>query len=292
MRCWARRGRDSGGDGRGADGFGDDDFLEPLDVVLRALEDEAGLTVLGRWIARGFLLRLLEVRLQLVDYVARRPRRARRGGRRAAVRDRRAPHRDDAAVSAARAATAGIGCRRAGSCCDRSPPPDPARFTDDPRIPLADLELRLPQVVSSDSSAIHEYSGRMPKECLSAMSFAFRSEEFVSRYRVPSYVDWLQRCDMRPAYEMHRLVLQVLQRRFAGVQWVLKSPVHLQSLPTVLDVYPDAAVVITHRDPLTRARVGHEPASRRCAPPRATTSTSRRSAATTSTCTRPASTGS
>jgi hypothetical protein len=30
----------------------------------------------------------------------------------------------------------------------------------------------------------------MPKECLSAMSFAFRSEEFVSRYHVPGYVEY------------------------------------------------------------------------------------------------------
>jgi hypothetical protein len=49
---------------------------------------------------------------------------------------------------------------------------------------------------------------------------------------------------------MHKLVLQILQRRFSDVQWVLKSPVHMRSLPTVLSVYPDARVAITHRDPL------------------------------------------
>ena len=82
------------------------------------------------------------------------------------------------------------------------------------------------------------------------MSFEFRSEEFTARYRVPSYVEWLQRCDMQPAYEWHRLVLQVLQRRSGQSAWVLKSPVHLHSLPILMDVYPDARVVITHRDPL------------------------------------------
>ena len=51
-------------DGHGIDGFGDDDFLEPLAVLLPALEEEAELTVLGRWITRRFLLRLLEVRAQ------------------------------------------------------------------------------------------------------------------------------------------------------------------------------------------------------------------------------------
>jgi hypothetical protein len=56
---------------------------------------------------------------------------------------------------------------------------------------------------------------------------------------------------MRPAYEYHRLVLQVLQRRTKTERWVLKSPVHLHSLETLLDVYPDALIAVTHRDPLT-----------------------------------------
>jgi hypothetical protein len=91
----------------------------------------------------------------------------------------------------------------------------------------------------------------MPKECLSAMSFELRSEEFTARYHVPSYADWLFSCDMHPAYEMHKLVLQILQRRTGPARWVLKSPVHLHSLPVLLDVYPDAHVAVTHRDPLT-----------------------------------------
>ena len=42
------------------------------------------------------------------------------------------------------------------------------------------------------------------------MSFEFRSEEFTTRYNVPSYIDWLARCDMRPAYDTHKLILQIL----------------------------------------------------------------------------------
>jgi len=49
--------------------FGSDDFLEPLDVLLPALEEEADLTVIGRWMTRRFLLRFLEVRIQLAQYV-------------------------------------------------------------------------------------------------------------------------------------------------------------------------------------------------------------------------------
>jgi hypothetical protein len=130
------------------------------------------------------------------------------------------------------------------------PPPDPRSFPDVARVVLAERELRMPAVVTGTLDAIHEYGGRMHKECVSSMSFAIRSEEFTARYHVPSYAHWLGACDMTPAYEWHRLVLQVLQRRFHDVHWVLKSPVHLHSLPTLLSVYPDARLVVTHRDPL------------------------------------------
>jgi len=55
---------------------------------------------------------------------------------------------------------------------------------------------------------------------------------------------------MRPAYAWHRRVLQVLQRRTGASRWMLKSPVHLQSLVALLEVYPDARIAVTHRDPL------------------------------------------
>ena len=67
----------------------------------------------------------------------------------------------------------------------KTPPPEPDTVDVDARIPLADDELRLPAQIVGDLDAIHEYSGRMPKECVSAMSFAFRSEEFTARYHVP-----------------------------------------------------------------------------------------------------------
>lgn len=116
-------------------------------------------------------------------------------------------------------------------------------------IEAAADELGWPQAQQADIRAIHTYDARMPKECLSAMSFSFRSEEFVSRYRLPAYVEFLATCDMQPAYDMHLRVLQLLQRRRAAERWVLKSPVHLQAIPELVATYPDARFVATHRDP-------------------------------------------
>lgn len=229
----------------------DDHTLEALEVLLPALEDEARLSVLGRWITHRFLGRLLEQRLALDAYVAADP----------GVLDE-AIVEPWFVVGAPRTGTTILYGLLGQDPALRVPEgwellrPTPPPATSDPadlevRLALADVELRTPQVVSSGLVAIHEYSGRMPKECLSAMSLAFRSEELVARYDIPAYEQWLHRVDMRPAYDVHRRVLQVLQRGAAPRRWVLKCPVHQQYLPTILDVYPDAVFSCTHRDPVS-----------------------------------------
>ncbi len=234
----------------GPDDFGARDFVEPLERYLDALAREASLTVVGRWMTRQFLVRLLCGRVHLVEEVSRDP----------GVLDERiveplvvtgAPRTGTTVMHALLAQDPGHRAPLGWELLWPVPPPEPAAASNDARIALADRELRLLAVVSSDLDAIHEYTGRMTKECLSAMSFAFRSEEFVSRYHVPTFAAWLFSCDMGPAYDAHKLVLQVLQRRWPARRWTLKSPVHLHSLPVLLDHYPDARIVITHRDPLS-----------------------------------------
>lgn len=226
-----------------------DDAVEALEVLLPALEREARLNVIGRWITHRFLGRLVEQRLALDAYVRRDP----------GVLDEEITE-PWFVVGAPRTGTTILHGLLAQDPRHRvptgwellSPAPPPSLAGDvEARIALADAELRTPQVVSSGLVAIHEYGGRMYKECLSAMSFVFRSEEFVARYDVPTYEAWLHAADMRPAYDMHRRVLQVLQRGAERRRWVLKTPVHLQYLPTLLDVYPDARLSATHRDLLS-----------------------------------------
>ena len=53
--------------------FGGNEFLEPLGLLIESLETEANLSLLGRVVARGDLLRTLENRLRLVDVVRKHP---------------------------------------------------------------------------------------------------------------------------------------------------------------------------------------------------------------------------
>lgn len=237
-------------DGGVVDDFGDDAFVEPLTVLCGALEDEAALTIAGRWLARRHLGRLLVVKAQLAAWVRDHP----------AVVER--PVAAPTFITGApRTGTTLLHALLAADPATRVPygwellrpvPPLPPGGVDDARVALAEEELRLPVAMVESIDAIHVYGARLPKECISAQSYAFRSEEFVARYRVPSYQRWLDACDMTPAFDAHRLVLQVLQSRTpAPVRWVLKSPVYLQSLGVLWSTYPDATLVVTHRDPLT-----------------------------------------
>ena len=60
--------------------------------------------------------------------------------------------------------------------------------------------------------------------------------------------------DQRPHYAYMKRVLQALTWMRGPNRWVLKSPQHLEQLPALLDVFPDATIVITHRDPVSVLR--------------------------------------
>jgi hypothetical protein len=72
-------------------------------------------------------------------------------------------------------------------------------------------------------------------------------------YHVPSYARWLVENSRTRCYADLKQILQSLQwqdpaRR--GAKWVLKTPGHLMALDGVLETFPEAKVVMTHRDPV------------------------------------------
>jgi hypothetical protein len=73
-------------------------------------------------------------------------------------------------------------------------------------------------------------------------------------------LEWVARCpqwrdhylahDQTPHYAYMKSVLQILQWIHPKERWVLKSPQHLEQLGPLLRTFPDATVVVTHRDPV------------------------------------------
>jgi hypothetical protein len=75
------------------------------------------------------------------------------------------------------------------------------------------------------------------------------SVQYETQAHIPGYSDWMNAADLRPAYAYHRKVLQLLQWRSPGERWNLKTPAHLLALDALLDTYPHAKLIWTHRDP-------------------------------------------
>jgi hypothetical protein len=66
---------------------------------------------------------------------------------------------------------------------------------------------------------------------------------------VPGYASWLEGQDNTPAYVYLRKLMQLLLWQQPARAWVLKSPHHMEYLDVALDVFPDATIIQTHRDP-------------------------------------------
>ena len=78
-----------------------------------------------------------------------------------------------------------------------------------------------------------------------------RSISYECLAHLPTYSQWLRQQDWTAAYRRHRRNLQLIGLPDAGQRWVLKNPSHLFALDALLEVYPDALVIQTHREPRT-----------------------------------------
>lgn len=99
--------------------------------------------------------------------------------------------------------------------------------------------------------ALHLIDEDGPQECHMFMEHGFAAAGFHNLYDVPDYFDFLMdELDFTSAYQVHKRQLQLLQWRFPQPRWALKYPNHVAAMDAILEVYPDARFVMTHRDPV------------------------------------------
>jgi hypothetical protein len=233
----------------GLDEFGSPPFEEPLRRLLESMEAEARLNPMGRMATRYDLVHLLVNRLHLEEDRKRNP----------AIAEEE-PRRPIFIAGLPRTGTTLLHSLLALDPASRvpltwesmypSPPPEAATYLTDRRIALVDSQMRWFHRMLKDFNRIHPVGARLPIECLVITSHAFLSYQYETTHRLPSYLEWLEGQDLRPAYEVHRRFLQHLQWRCPGERWVLKAPAHMFDFEALFSVYPDACVVMTHRDPL------------------------------------------
>jgi hypothetical protein len=112
------------------------------------------------------------------------------------------------------------------------------------------LQLALFRVIAPEFHALHPLGVDEPEECTDIVAQVFHSSRFESSYRIPSYSAWLHATGFLDAYRFHRRFLQHLQVHCPDRRWILKSPDHVFALEELRAVYPDARLVVVHRDPV------------------------------------------
>jgi hypothetical protein len=229
--------------------FGGDEFRDPLRRLLESYDTEAHFTAVGRLAAWNDAVALLANRLRLVEDRRRHPAIAHEVIRRPLF-ILGLPRTGSTLLHHLLGQDPRSRVLEAWEVMCPSPPPEWSSYATDPRIGQAERQLRWLDRLAPDFKAIHPLGARLALECIAVMSHSFLSSRFHTTYHVPSYQEWLERQDLRPAYELHRRVLQHLQWRAPAERWVLKAPSHLHSLDALYSTYPDAVVVQTHRDPL------------------------------------------
>lgn len=239
----------------GLSDFGGDDFQEPLQRLVDALNSQARLNDFGRLRAQMTINAGLATRLAIVDYLKDHPR----------VREERIV-KPVFIVGLPRTGTTALHHMLNQDSANRTlrlweaqspvPPPETDTYTTDPRIEKQREGVALTEAFLPGFMATHLLSAEEPDECYMLLNRNFMSVEYSAMFHIPDYANWLyaQLCK-RDSYAWHKLQLQLLQSRHPG-SWVLKAPFHQLGLSEILKYYPDAIIVQTHRAPMSLVASG------------------------------------
>ena len=229
----------------------DDGAVGRLALLLQALREEADLGPFGVVNNHGLVVQLLKNRLLVADLVARHPE----------IRDVRV-ERPIVVAGLPRTGTTHLHNLLAADPALRSLPywealepvlPEaerPAPGEPDPRLARTAFALDVVNRSMPYFVRMHEMTVGHAHEEIQLLAMDFSSMLFETMAPMPTWRDDYLRRDQTPHYEYLRLVLQVLQWLRGGERWVLKSPQHLEQLGPLLRAFPDATVVLCHRDPV------------------------------------------
>lgn len=235
----------------GLEDFGPEDFRTPMRRLLAAFDEEADLHLLGRAVLRSSVVRALECRLRL-------------------ERIRAVDPTLEATPVAAPVFITGmqrtgttklhrlLACapelRHLSSAEGLNPAPLGRPVRDEPgeaarRMAFAKRAESGMKYMSPALFAIHPIEADAPEEDVFLFDVTFISPAVDASLSVPSYTRWIREIDRRPPYAYVRRLIQLLLWQRPG-RYLGKTPHHQENLDVLFDVFPDAKVVHTHRDPL------------------------------------------
>ncbi len=234
----------------GLEDFGDDGWIEHFRVLIRSIEEEAKLNLMGRILTRSDFVGYLEARLRIQDAYKRNP-----------EIDDEVIHEPVMILGHGRTGTTILHevmstdpqyrIVKRWEAMFPCPPPEASTYATDARIELADQRITIFDRVTPEWKSMHKFGGDLPVECAEYLYASFLSNVFAFSFQIPSYAAYLAEQDVSETIRWHQRFLKLLQWKYKKDHWLLKNPLWIDHIPEVLKIYPDAKIVLTHRDPIT-----------------------------------------
>ena len=123
---------------------------------------------------------------------------------------------------------------------------------EDFRPKLAARIMKVARLANPRTLSIHPTGPYEPEEELGLLVASMWSMKHDAQWHVPSYAQWCEGENPVEAYRHMANLLRLIgwsQQESSLRPWILKTPQHMLDLPALLEVFPDARLIFTHRDP-------------------------------------------
>ncbi len=230
----------------GLSDFGENDFLEPLERLVQALDAQARLNDFGRLRATMTIQSGLANRLRIQDHLLSNPL-VFKEEIKSPIFIVGLPRTGTTALHHLLNQDPSNRTLRIWEAQDPIPPPRTETYHNDPRIAGQREKIALTETFLPGFKTMHLIDAEEPDECYMLLNRSFMSVEYSALFHIPEYADWLyEQLVPRGCYDYHSLQLKILQSCHPG-RWVLKAPFHQLGLAEIMRLYPDAIIVQTHR---------------------------------------------
>lgn len=136
------------------------------------------------------------------------------------------------------------------------PRPPRASWADHPLFRRAVEELETLYREVPAMKAAHPIIADEVYECLLLTRQNFLAVDFTTNAHIPSYQQWWLQQDTAPTWRRYRDNLRLIGLHERDKPWLLKNPASLFALAGFMQVFPQATVIQTHRNPVTSVASG------------------------------------
>lgn len=120
----------------------------------------------------------------------------------------------------------------------------------DPRYARAQAVWEQGDALLPYLKAVHPFEPDHISEDIELQAIDFSSYYIEWLVPHPIWADYYWNTDLTSSYRYLKKVMQVLTGLRGPNRWLMKCPQHMEQLPALMTVFPDATVVLNHRDPV------------------------------------------